>query len=147
MKKLFLVIALLLSFNVFSFSQTNSDYVIDFTNPESVVNAIFYAAQSHDFAILQGLCDPFGEGDGNTERICLVSDVADGTFEGDYDPEEILIKFVDMLENCYIHGNVTYELDSFDGSQKASVPFSCPGRGEETMNLVNRYGNWYLFSF
>ena len=146
MKKLFLVIALLLSFNFFSFSQTNSDYVIDFTNPESVVNAIFYAAQSHDFAILQGLCDPFGKGDGDTERICLISDVADGTFEGDYDPEQILIEFVDIFENCYIHGNVTYE--SRYGSQKASVPFSFgPGRGEETMNLVNRYGNWYLSSF
>lgn len=142
MKKLSLIIVLLLSFNFVSFSQTNSDYAIDFTSPESVVSAIFYAAQSEDFALLRGLCDPYGEGDGDTERICIISDVADGTFEGDYDAEEILSEFVDIFGNCYINGNVTYE------SQIASVPFSFgPGRGEETMNLVNRNGNWYLYSF
>jgi tetratricopeptide (TPR) repeat protein len=104
------------------------------TSPESVVQAVFDAATSGDFASLQALCDPLGENDGDTQMIC---DLA--TDEANRD------EFVQYFAAGKINGDA---MTSPDG-EKAEVPFlfGPDGTSDETMELINRDGQWYLFGF
>jgi tetratricopeptide (TPR) repeat protein len=104
------------------------------TSPERVVQSIFDVAKSGNFASLEDLCDPVGENDADTQMICdLVTD--------DANREE----FVQYFASGKINGDVKI---SPDGAQ-AEVPFlfGPDGDQEETMELVNRNGQWYLFGF
>jgi tetratricopeptide (TPR) repeat protein len=104
------------------------------TSPESVVQAIFDAAKSGDFASLKNLCDPLGENDGDTQGICdLATD--------DTNREE----FVQYFATGRISGDAQISPEG----DKAEVPFlfGPDGDREETMGLINRDGQWYLFGF
>ncbi len=104
------------------------------TSPESVVQAIFEAAKSGDFASLKELCDPLGENDGDTQMIC---DIA----TDDTNQEEFVQYFAT--------GKISGDAKISRGGDKAEVPFlfGPDGDREETMELINRDGQWYLFSF
>jgi Flp pilus assembly protein TadD len=104
------------------------------TSPESMVQTIFDAAKSGDFASLTDLCDPQGENDGDTQMIC---DLA--TDEANRD------EFVQYFAAGKINGDA---ITSPDG-QSAEVPFlfGPDGTSDETMELINRDGQWYLFGF
>ncbi len=132
--------------------QKNKSYEIDFKDPQSVVNAIFYAAQTRDFAILSCLCDPYGKGDGDTKGLCSISRVAEQIkdYGGSENTKKTLDEFVSMFEIGRISGQVIYQ--EYEGTQIAKVPFifNHPGgasRSDETMELIKRHGNWYLSSF
>jgi tetratricopeptide (TPR) repeat protein len=103
-------------------------------SPEGVVQAVFDAAQSGDFSALEGLCDPLGENDGDTQMIC---DVA--TEDANWD---------EFLE-YFAAGRVSGEAQISPGGDSAEVPilFGPDGDQEETMTMINRDGRWYLFSF
>jgi len=127
-------------------------YEIDFTDPESVVNAVFYAAQTKDYSILQCLCDPFGDGDGDTKSLCSISKMAEqvNSYGGNEKTKQMLSEFVGMFEVGRVSGQITFS--EFEGVKFAEVPFlfNHPGgekRSDETMNLVQRFGNWYISSF
>jgi len=127
-------------------------YKIDFTDPESVVNAIFYSAQTKDYSILQCICDPLGKGDGDTKRLCSISKLAEQvkSYGGSEKTRQILDEFVSTFELGRVNGQVTFI--EFEGEKIAKVPFlfNHPGgekRSNETMNLVQRFGNWYISSF
>jgi tetratricopeptide (TPR) repeat protein len=102
------------------------------TDPAVVVQALFDAAAAGDFAALQSLCDPQGENDGDTQMICDTA--TDTTNRSD---------FVEIFANGKINGQARISGD------KAEVPFlfGPDGQDEETMELINRNGQWYLFSF
>jgi tetratricopeptide (TPR) repeat protein len=102
--------------------------------PESIVQTIFDAAQSGDFAALEGLCDPLGENDQDTQMICDLA--ADPTNREDFNQYFAVGK---------INGDAKISLD---GAQ-AEVPFLFGPEGDrqETMEMVNRDGQWYLFAF
>jgi hypothetical protein len=102
--------------------------------PEIVVQAIFDAAKSGDFTSLKDLCDPQGENDSDTQMICDLA--ADET-----NREE----FVQVFAAGKLSGDAKI---SPDGTQ-AEVPFlfGPDGDSEETMELINRDGQWYLFNF
>ena len=104
------------------------------TSPESVVQTIFDAANSGEFASLKGLCDPLGENDEDTQMICDVA--ADDT-----NREE----FVQYFATGKLSGEA---IISPDGTE-AQVPFlfGPDANSEETMKLINRDGQWYLLSF
>lgn len=127
-------------------------YVIDFKDPKSVVNALFYSAQTKDFEVLQCLCDPFGENDGDTRSLCSISNLFAQTSEygGNETTQQAMNQFTQMFQTGRISGPVTFE--ELDGLKYANVPFifNHPGgenRSNESMKLVNRYGNWYFSSF
>lgn len=103
-------------------------------SPESVVQIVFDAAKSGDFASLGGLCDPQGENDGDTQGIC---DMA----TDDADQEE----FVQYFATGKINGEATISATG----DRAEVPFSFgpDGDRDETMELINRNAQWYLFGF
>jgi hypothetical protein len=132
--------------------QNKKAFEIDFTDPKSVVNAIFYAAQTNDFSIMQCLCDSFGEGDSDTKRLCSISQIAKQIkdYGGSENTKKGLDEFVKIFELGRISGQVTYE--EYKGTQYANVPFlfnhsGVKSRSDESMKLVKRYGNWYLSSF
>ena len=133
-------------------TQSTRTFIIDFKDPKSVVNAIFYAAQTKDFEILQCLCDPFGENDGDTRSLCTMSSLLAQTseFGGNAATEQAINQFVQMFQLGRLSGPITCE--EIEGIKYANVPFlfNHPGgenRSNESMQLVNRYGNWYFSSF
>ena len=153
MVRLLLILTVFFITNFKAIGQNEKVYEIDFTDPESVVNAIFYAAQTKDFAILQCLCDPYEQGDGDTKGLCSIPNVEKSN---EYFDDSMMTKnnleqlFVQMFESGKINNKVTYE--AYEGKDYAKVPFyfNVPNEQKsinETMMLVNRYGNWYLYSF
>jgi hypothetical protein len=147
----FLVIIILFSISKIN-AQTSKVYEIDYKDPKSVVNALFYSAQTKDFEILQCLCDPFGENDADTRSICSMSSLMAqiSEFGGNDATEQAINQFVQMFQLGRISGQITYEV--VDGEKYANVPFfhnhpGGPSRSNESMKLINRYGNWYFYSF
>ena len=137
MKKFLLIMMILISGKSIAVAQGNTSYDIDFTSPESVVNAIFYAAQTGDFNILQHLCPPIADAsDGDVKDLCSLSEM--------HDDQEMVDEFVAAFKDGYINGPVTYRV--YQGYQLAEVPFEFGPRDEE-MSLVKLYGNWYLADY
>lgn len=110
-----------------------TEFVLDQSNPENVVNAIFEAAKTGNLDLLTGLCDPMAENDGDTRRMCAANEA------NDQEKEE----FITYFKDGKIAGEVLIEGD------EARVPFLFgPGATEnEEMVLINRDGKWYLYSF
>jgi hypothetical protein len=102
--------------------------------PEIVVQTIFDAAKSGDFAALKDLCDPLGENDSDTQMIC---DMATDDTNGE--------EFIQYFAAGKISGDAKISLEG----DKAEVAFlfGPDGDREETMELINRDGQWYLFGF
>jgi len=138
--------------SVNGYSQNLITFDLNHKDPVSVVGAIFYAAKTGDLAILNCLCDPLRENDGDTKGICELSKLASEETR-DVEREEaqdIFAEFSNYFRGGKITGEVQIKLE--EGQSKAEVPFwfNHPGgesRSNETMVLVKRYGNWYLLSF
>ena len=105
---------------------------IDFTDPVSVLQAVFTAARTEDFGILSGLCDPLGENDGDTAMICAMSE--------DH-PE------VEMFIEHFATGRVIGEALIVGDRARVDFTFGPDGDEGETMGLVRRDGRWYLIDF
>ncbi|MEW5959533.1 MAG: tetratricopeptide repeat protein [Chloroflexota bacterium] len=105
-------------------------------SPESVVQTIFDAAQSGDFAALKTLCDPLGENDTDTQMICeLATD------------ETNREKFVQYFASGRISRSAKIKLNQAGGQAEVPVLVGPDGDNEETMELINRDGRWYLYGF
>ena len=109
-----------------------SPETVDFANPASVLQAVFYAAENELYKELPTLCDPEMENDGDTALICEVT--AD---------HEQVDEFYQFFANGRIDGSVT-----FDG-EFAELPFLFGENGDvaETMRFIERDGKWYLHDF
>lgn len=106
---------------------------LDQTNPKSVVEYIFSSAKSGDFSGLSQLCDPKGENDGDTKRICNLAN------------EEAKVK--DSFKEYFAKGTVVGEAEVEGDKAAVKFKFGPDGSKDETMNLVQRDGKWYLSSF
>jgi hypothetical protein len=135
MKNLFLlsIIFCLLSCGGSTVTEKETGFTLDQSNPESVVQAIFEAAKTGNYDLLTGLCDPLGEGDGDTRRICSAKEAS----------EKDLADFVTYFKDGKTTGAARIEND------EAYVPFLFGPDATETeeMVLINREGKWYLYSF
>ncbi len=106
----------------------------DLSTPERTLEALFEAARTGDFTVLAGLCDPLGENDRDTEKICdLAAD----------DP--LRASFVEYFGSGKVNGEAVISADG----NTAEVPFLFGPNGdlEETMRLIKRDGNWYLLDY
>jgi hypothetical protein len=121
---------LLFVFAVLMCSNTVIGHEVDQSTPEKVVEAVFNAAKSGDIDHLKGLCDPKGENDGDTKRICQLTE-ADAA------------EFMEYFKKGKVNGEAQIDGD------KASVPilFGPEGKTKETMIVVKRGDKWYLYSF
>jgi len=105
---------------------------VDFTDPVSVLQAVFAAAQTEDFAVLSSLCDPRGENDDDTALICAIT--------ADHPDRD---SFIEYFSQAKVTGDAAIDGD------RAEIPFLFGPEGdqEETMGLVQRDGKWYLSDF
>ncbi|MCP5048007.1 MAG: hypothetical protein GY940_12595 [bacterium] len=105
---------------------------VDHSDPVKIVQAVFEAARNKDMSILPSLCDPKGEHDQDTRRLCEVANHEGG-----------LEMFTKWFGKGKVNGKATIEGDN------AKVPFlfGPEGKRKEEMNLVKRDGKWYLSSF
>jgi hypothetical protein len=114
------------------------------SSPITVVETLFEVANNQKFELLQYLCDPQQENDGDTDCLCALSD--------DYIPHKCPLnshnrvskkEFSRYFKNGKISGDVKFEGDV------AFVPFyfGPDGNDEETFRLIKREGKWYLKGF
>jgi hypothetical protein len=102
-------------------------------DPRLIVQEIFEGAKSGDFSRFSSLCDPKGEGDKETERICAI----------DLLPDEAKEQF--ML--YFKAGEIVGEPIIVGDEAKVNFSFGPDGSQRETMELVKRGNKWYLSSF
>ena len=130
--------------------RAQSLYEIDFRDPTSVLGAVFHAAREGDYNILRGLCDPWGQGDGDTKSLCAVGQHAERLAQGSEDKSsaEAVLQFTQAFRDARVTGKPEI-LPANEGVRTAQVDFVFGPGGErkEQMRLVERYGNWYLASF
>ena len=103
-------------------------------SPQSVMYVIFVAAAAGYYDSLCDLCDPLGQNDADTQGICDLT-------EDESNREE---------SAEYFHtGRISGDVEISPAGDRAKVPFSFGPDGdlEETMELINRGGKWYLFGF
>ncbi len=127
MKKL-LFLFLMLSFAAFS-CNSKSGGSVDQSNPESVVNAIFEAAKTSDYGILNGLCDP--EGDRDVTMICEM--------KKGHEKEQ---RFIEAFKTGKIDGKARIEGDKAE----VDILFGPDNSEDETIKLIKKEGKWYLKS-
>lgn len=144
MRYLFLVLVLVVPF---AKTMAQDTYTVDFTDPNSVVNALFHAARTMNYSVLQSLCDPLGESDGDCRQICALPELAQRA--NDPKANELATGFVQAFETAHVEGEIRYH--KTDAGEFAEVMFEFnqgnPKRNHETLRLVKRGGNWYLLSF
>jgi hypothetical protein len=107
---------------------------IQLTPPERVVNALFIAARNQNFDLLANLCDPDGENDDDTQQICnLATDETDRS------------EFVQLFWKGRLNGMASFNSEG----DMAQVPIRLDpdSSKEETMVLIKRNGQWYLYGF
>ena len=110
-----------------------SSKTVDHTKPEHVLDAVFLAARTEQPALLNGLCDPLGEGDGDTRRLCSL------TAESPHWPSFL---------KAFKRGSRISPIARQRGNRaKLNFLFGPKGVKAEEMNLIQRDGKWYLFSF
>ena len=125
MKKFIIATALILSAGITT-AQSES-------TPEATLQKVFDVAVSLEFTELARICDPMGEGDGDTQNICTIATAS----------EDQQAEFVEYFATGKIVGEPI-----IDGlTAKVNFTFGPDGDREETMNMVNRRGVWYLSSF
>ena len=142
MKKTILpVLILFLTLSCGSNADVKPDIDKILSDPKLVVEELFRAANTDDYSLMSQLCDPNGEGDGDTKSLC---EMAEGSAEHK-------AEYVGYFKMGKVTGDTEYS-ESADGTKRAAVPFwfNHPGgesRSNETMNLLQRDGKWYLYSF
>ena len=102
-------------------------------DPEKVVQKIFDAAKSGDFSTLKDLCDPTGNGDGDTKDICSMASQT----------KKVQDDFVNQFKNGSIDGEAVIEADV----AVVKIKFGPTGTKNEKIELKKIMGNWYLSDF
>jgi len=105
---------------------------VDFADPKSVTAQIFHAAKTGRADNLRALCDPRGENDEDTGRICAMTAAApDWT------------GFRAEFARAHLNGEPRVSGD------RAAIHFvfGPDATRSETMELVRRDGRWYLSAF
>ncbi|HEU5060106.1 MAG TPA: hypothetical protein VFU21_26420 [Kofleriaceae bacterium] len=105
---------------------------VDFTDPKSVTAQIFHAAATGRTQNLRALCDPRGENDEDTARICALTPA---------DPD--WPAFRAEFARARLNGE-----PRVSGDRAAlHFVFGPDATRSETMELVQRDGRWYLSAF
>jgi hypothetical protein len=103
------------------------------STPAGVANTVFDAAKSGDYSKLKSLSDASLEPDGDSKKVCEVSD-------GDQ-------KLKDMFKEYFSKGKVVGEATIEGDDAKVNILFGPDGTKEETFNMKKKDGKWYLMSF
>lgn len=132
-----------------AFGQTPR-YTVDQTSAESVVNALFYAAQTRDFEVLRDLCDDTTT-DMDAKRVCSLAAVADqiASYGGSEKSKLELESFIKAFEMGRIAGNFGLSVRSTGEFHEVPVLIDRDGDGNleaETIILIKRREKLYITS-
>lgn len=105
----------------------------DQSTPKEVAETIFSAAKSGDYNKLKGLCNADLQPDGDSKKICEVTD-------GD---DKLKSSFKEYFSKGKVVGEPTIEGET----AKVKVLFGPDGTKEETFNMAKKDGKWYMVSF
>jgi hypothetical protein len=105
---------------------------VDQSDPAKVVEALFDAARSGRWAQLGGLCDPRGENDGDTRRVCALAQ--DGADRAEF-------------QQFFRHGRVSGAVAIQGDRARVPILFGPDGSRNETVTLIRRGSLWYLLGF
>jgi len=108
-----------------------TDFILDYTDPETVAKALIYAARNEDMGVLNNLCDPLLENDDYTESICLIEDPEKKKWVIKEFKDARLFSMVNDRGDIY-----TIKMINIEGGHSKDV----------NLTLIKRYGNWYLYS-
>ena len=105
---------------------------VDFSDPKAVTAQVFHAAATGRADNLSSLCDPRGENDGDTARICALTTAAPDWAD-----------FRTEFAHAHLNGEPRVSGD------RAAIHFvfGPDATRSETMELVQRDGRWYLSAF
>lgn len=152
MKTKLLIISACVLISAINLAQAQKPFKLNQKYSKSVVNSIFYAAQSGDFKHLYGLCDPNGYSDRDAKRICFIAQLADAVSgnKASENARQNLDEFISIFKPGKITGKITFENEGDTEYAKVPIWYDHPlgeSRSNETIKLVKRSGKWYLFSF
>lgn len=110
-------------------------YKLDYTNPISVVNGLIEASKNKDLELNFLVFDPFIRGDLYEFRMLYFTNDQNG------------INSLLDIRNSYVNGAAVFSQDG----RTATVPMwyksSVRKEYQEQIELINRFGNWYILSF
>jgi hypothetical protein len=105
---------------------------VAFADPKSVTASVFYAAETGRAEQLRTLCDPRGENDEDTARICRLTPASPDWAD-----------FRAQFARAHLNGE-----PRVSGDRAAlHFVFGPEATTSETMELVRRDGRWYLSAF
>lgn len=102
-------------------------------DPKSVAEEVFKAARTGHFSVLSQLCDPNGEVDRDSQRLCAVESTSEGA-QADF---MAYFKSGKVIGDPVINGD----------QASVQIKFGMDGDRDETLNMVKRGDKWYLSSF
>jgi len=102
-------------------------------SPKWLLKQVFKAARTGEFGILSELCDPVGELDTETRRLCEVGNT----------PPDAQEDFVKYFEN----GKISSEAMIKGDSATVQILFGYDNNASALINFVKRDGTWYMSSF
>lgn len=102
-------------------------------NPVSVVQAIFNAAKTGNYAQLASLCDPSQKGDGDTKMLCSMNEQA----------SEVKREFREQFKKGRVIGKAQITGDV----ARVKIKFGADGKQDEEFRLLRIEGKWYLISY
>lgn len=122
----------------------SSTGAVDQSKPEAVVQAMFDAARTEEFAPLATLCDPLQQNDGDTDCICAMAP----RYKAHQCSQNSMNRVsVEEYKQYFLKGSVKGEARIEGDAAEVDFLFGAEGRNSETMSLVRRDGKWYLSSF
>lgn len=144
MKKIIVILLCIVS--EYSYSQFGK-VEIDFKKPESVVNAVIFAANNSELSILNCICNPIFNGNESVEFLRKLKEDGGNAALGDSEAMDRVKLFYDNFIGASICGATTFEKSNEKVSYSyAIVPLKLKS---EVVNikLIKFYGNWYLQEF
>ncbi|TNE53868.1 MAG: hypothetical protein EP338_10085 [Bacteroidetes bacterium] len=139
--KLFFILSIFLFTSRIVWSQKITDslhikYELNHEDPVSLVNGMIHASKVKDLELIFLVFDPFSRPGGEMYRYMNVYKTKD----------EKLIQDLHDIKNSYVNGKAEISEDG----KIAKVPMwyvSSVRTFQETIYLINRYGNWCISSF
>lgn len=113
-------------------SESSPKRVIDQTTPDGALQLVFETVQKEKYEALASFCDPKGENDKDTRKICESGLTEEGRVE---------------VFRYFARAKVNGEPEIKEDRAKVPFLYGPDGETEEEMYLVQRDGKWYLLKF
>jgi ribosomal protein S4 len=120
-------------------TEVDNNKQVKYSEPEEVLEAIFFAARTKDFSELKNLCDPQEKGDVESLCACRLS----GNYNSEYANRQDCSNMTKEQFVLYFRNGKNPRVVKNDGIY-ATVEYDA-GNVSPNMQLVKRGNRWYIF--